>query len=268
MHRGDLTDAQWARLEPLLPPRKPWTGRPNLDHRPIVNGILWVLRTGAPWQDLPDRYGKPSTVSTRFYRWRRAGIWDRIFAVVRQQADAAGHLDWEVRYVDATVVRAHQHAAGAKTSAAATEALGRSQGGFSTKVHLRAEGRGKPLALVLTPGQQHEAGVFERLMAQGAVRRPGRGRPKLRPGCVVGDKGYSSRKIREYARRRGVRVTIPRRRDERRRGSFDRQAYHSRNRVERLINRLKQFRRIATRYEKRGANYLAMLTLTAITLWL
>ena len=114
MGRGDLTDEQWQRLEPLLPMQKPKTGRPGKDHRTIVNGILWVLRTGAPWRDLPPGYGPWRTVASRFYRWRKQGLWDRLLAEVQQQADAAGQIDWEVHYVDGTVVRAHQHAAGAK----------------------------------------------------------------------------------------------------------------------------------------------------------
>ncbi len=267
MNKGDLTDAQWASLQPLLPPRKPWTGRPNHDHRPILNGILWILRTGAPWRDLPARYGKPSTVSSRFYRWRQAGHWDRLFAVVQRHADVNGDLDWATHYVDATVVRAHQHAAGAKGSDAATEALGRSRGGFTTKVHVRAEGTGKPMALVVTPGQAHESTQFMALLAGGGVRRVGRGRPRQRPGRVVADKGYSSRRIRAYLRRRGIRITIPRKANERRRGPFDRAAYRARNLVERLIGRCKQFRRLATRYEKRAENYRAMWIIAGLLLW-
>ena len=114
MNRGDLTDEQWTALQPLLPPRKPKKGRTNHDHRRIINGILWILRTGAPWRDLPERYGLWGTVSSRFYRWRAAGIWERLFAAVPQQADAEGDLNWDVHFVDATVIRAHQHAAGAK----------------------------------------------------------------------------------------------------------------------------------------------------------
>lgn len=148
------------------------------------------------------------------------------------------------------------------------EALGRSQGGFSTKVHLRAEGQGQPMTFVLTPGQRHETVAFEQLMQQGAVKRVGRGRPRLKPRRVVGDKGYSSGAIRRSLRRRHMGITIPRRRDERRRGRFDRQMYRLRSRVEQLINRLKQFRRVATRYEKRAANYLAVLMIAAIWLWL
>ena len=114
MNRGDLTNEQWEKLEPLLPPLKPHTGRTNHDHRRIINGILWILRTGAPWADLPERYGPRGTVSSRYYRWRKAGVWDRLFAAVQQQADQEGRLDWDVHFVDATVIRAHQHAAGAK----------------------------------------------------------------------------------------------------------------------------------------------------------
>ena len=268
MSRKELTEAQWPRLQPLLPPQNAWTGRPAKDHRLVLNGILWIHRTGAPWRDLPDRYGPWQTVATRFYRWRAAGIWDALLAALQQRADAAGRLDWAVHYVDATIVRAHQHAAGARGGDAVAEALGRGRGGFSTKVHLRSEGGGKPMTLLLTPGQQHEAGAFEQLMGQGAVKRAGRGRPRLRPRRVVGDKGYSSGRIRRYARARGMRVTIPRKRNERRRGPFDRAAYRGRNRVERLINRCKQFRRLATRYEKRAENYRAMWVIAAVLLWL
>ena len=114
MRRRELTDEQWERLKSLLPPQKPRTGRPSRDHRTIVDGILWVLRTGAPWRDLPERYGPWQTVASRFYRWRKAGVWQRILEALQQHADAEGRLDWQIHFVDSTVIRAHQHAAGAK----------------------------------------------------------------------------------------------------------------------------------------------------------
>lgn len=117
MGRGDLTNEQWDRLMPLLPPQKPRTGRPANDHRTVMNGILWILRTGAPWRDLPERYGKWTTVYSRFQRWRKAGVWDRILGEVQALADQQGDLDWEIHFVDGTIVRAHQHAAGAKKAA-------------------------------------------------------------------------------------------------------------------------------------------------------
>ena len=116
--RYELTGAQWRRLEPLLPPERPQTGRPNHSHRTLLNGILWVLRTGAPWRDLPECYGPVGTVSSRFYRWRKAGIWQRVLETLQADADAAGLLDWDLHFVDASVVRAHQHAAGARRTGA------------------------------------------------------------------------------------------------------------------------------------------------------
>ena len=113
MRRHELSERQWQRLAPLLPPQKPTVGRPNLDHRTILNGLRWRLRTGCPWRDIPERYGKWETIYSRFRRWQQAGIWDRILAVIQAEDDAKGQLDWSLHMVDATVVRAHQHAAGA-----------------------------------------------------------------------------------------------------------------------------------------------------------
>jgi len=124
------------------------------------------------------------------------------------------------------------------------------------------------MTIALTPGQRHEVTAFETLMQQGAVKRPGRGRPRLRPGRIVGDKGYNSGKIRQFAHRHGICTTIPHKCNERRSGPFDKAIYRQRNRVERLINRMKQFRRLATRYEKRAENYRAFWIIAATILWL
>ena len=124
------------------------------------------------------------------------------------------------------------------------------------------------MTVVLTPGQRHEAAVFPQLMEGGEVKRRGRGRPRYRPRRIVGDKGYSSWAIRRWAQRRGIRTTIPRKRNECRTGPFDRTIYRLRNRIERLVNRLKQFRRLATRYEKHTEHFHAMWVIGAILLWL
>ena len=132
---------------------------------------------------------------------------------------------------------------------------------------MRAEGGGKPIAFVLQPGQHHESQAFEALMERGTVKRRRRGRPRRRPRRLAGDKAYSSRRIRMWLRRRGIRITIPHKRNERR-GPFNKALYKLRARIEHLINRLKQYRRIATRYEKRAENYLGMVTIGAILLYL
>lgn len=116
-HRHELTDDQWAAIEPHLPPQRPATGRPNRPHREIINAILWRLRAGAPWRDLPERFGPWETVYSRFRRWQLAGVWDRIFAAVQADADARGELDWSLHFLDGTTIRAHVHAAGAKKGA-------------------------------------------------------------------------------------------------------------------------------------------------------
>ena len=112
--RGELTQEQWERIQPLLPAQKPKTGRPSLSHRQVINGILWVLRTGAPWRDLPQRYGAWQTVSGRFYRWQRNGLWQQLLEELQHQAETIGQVNWEIHHVDGSIVRAHQHAAGAK----------------------------------------------------------------------------------------------------------------------------------------------------------
>jgi transposase len=133
---------------------------------------------------------------------------------------------------------------------------------------VRAEGHGKLMTLILTPGQQHEASVFQELLQQGAVRRAGRGRPRLRPTRVIGDKGYTGRRHRAACRRRGIRYTIPHQRRERRTGPFDRRLYRRRHRVENLIGRYKQFRSLATRYDKRALSYHALWLIAATILWI
>lgn len=112
--RGDLTDAQWERLEPLLPVSNRRCGRWR-DHRQVVNGVLYRIRTGVQWRDLPDRYGPWKTVHERHRRWSADGTWERLLQQVQAEADAVGDIDWDIS-VDSTTVRAHHHAAGARTA--------------------------------------------------------------------------------------------------------------------------------------------------------
>ena len=110
-HRHELTDDQWRRLE-LLP--RAQRGPQPRDLRRLVNGILWLDKTGAPWRDLPERYGPWRTVASRYYRWLRAGVWEHVLAALQAQGDQQGQVNWELHHVDSTVIRAHQHAAGAR----------------------------------------------------------------------------------------------------------------------------------------------------------
>src|SRR4051794_19710441 len=102
MKRHALTDSEWARLQPLPPPASTGRGRPRTDDRLIVEGILWRLATGAAWRDLPERFGPWATVYSRFHRWQRAGVWDRVLAALQADADARGDLDWTLHLLDST----------------------------------------------------------------------------------------------------------------------------------------------------------------------
>ncbi|WP_442817877.1 IS5 family transposase [Streptomyces sp. NBC_01591] len=305
--RGDLTEAERRRLEPLLPTGNNRCGRWR-DHRQVVNGILHRVRTGVQWRDLPERYGPWKTVYERHRRWSADGTWDRLLQQVQAQADATGRIDWDVS-VDSTSIRAHQHAAGARKApppavfkrgggnetperksmgeivrppgegGAGGEALGRSRGGFTTKIHLSADGRCRVLSLLLTAGQRADCTQFEPVMERIRVPRLGPGRPRTTPDSVSADKAYSNRRTRRYLRRRGIRHVIPEKSDQAvnrvRRGraggrpsGFDKERYKKRNTVERAINKLKNHRAVSTRYDKRAYVYLGTVTVAATIIWL
>lgn len=146
----------------------------------------------------------------------------------------------------------------------ADHALGRSRGGFGTKLHLVVDGGGVPLAAVVSPGEAHESRFVEPVLR--AVRLPTgrRGRPRVRPPRLAGDKGYSDPTVRRYLRGRGIGAVIPTRADQRANPAFDRRAYRRRNIVERVVGWLKENRRLATRDEKLAVNFLAMVKLAMI----
>ncbi|WP_432570866.1 IS5 family transposase [Kineococcus sp. SYSU DK005] len=286
-----LTDAAWARIEPMLPSTKPQRGGRWRDHRQVIEAIAWKYRTGSPWRELPERYGPWQTAYYRLTRWAADGTWQRLLEAVQADADAAGEMDWLVA-VDSTLVRVHQHGANTSRSAppggspgpdgdrrSRSHAIGRSRGGLTTKTHLAVDGLGRPLAIVLTAGNVNDTTVFAAVLSEIRVVRSGRGRPRTRPRQVVADKGYSSRANQRLLAARGIAATIPERADQlanrRARGSsggrpycFEAHTYRRRNVVERAFNRLKQWRGIATRYDKHARHYRAGLLLASLLLWL
>ncbi|MFJ5979299.1 IS5 family transposase [Arthrobacter sp. KFRI-F3372] len=285
-----FTDEQWARVEPLLPSSDGQRGRPFRNNRQTVEGIAYRYRCGIAWRDLPEQFGPWQTVWKRHRRYAADGTWDRIHAALLAQADADGGIDWTVS-VDSTINRAHQHGTNLPRTTGGTanykklwiepedHAVGRSRGGLSTKIHHACDGRGRPLAFILGPGQGSDSRRFPHVIEAISVPRIGGGRARNRPDAVMGDKAYSSRANRSLLRQKKIKAIIPEPRDQIanriRKGSrggrpvdFDREAYKGRSVVEQSFSLFKQWRSIATRYDKLAITYRAGVALYASLIWL
>lgn len=145
--RYELTDREWSIIQPVLPAKS--RGVPRIDDRFVLNGIFWVLRSGAPWRDLPECYGPYTTCYIPFNRWRKAGIWDNILAAMTDRRDD------DVQMLDTSIVRVHQHASCIKECE--SNCTGRSRGGLTTKIHAVVDAKGLPLRLALSAGQDHDS---------------------------------------------------------------------------------------------------------------
>src|SRR5580693_4154259 len=157
MSRGDLTEAEWRVLKGLLPVEreagKRGKGRPPEDNRNIINGILWRLRCGTPWRDVPEKYGNWNSIYRRFRRWSASGVWESVAIALAETMAESGHYN-----IDSTSVRAHVSAAGGKEDSSTSS--GRSLGGFTSKIHCLADVRGRPIAYHLTPGEAADCKAY------------------------------------------------------------------------------------------------------------
>lgn len=186
--RYELTDQERDAIEPMLPDKP--RGVPRVNDRRVLNGIFWVLRSGAPWRDLPTSFGPYTTCYNRFVRWRRAGVWGRIMTTLAITHDAS------VQMIDASMIRVHQH--GACITRNRRQTMGRSRGGLTSKIHAVVDANGLPVRLARSAGEAHDNRLAGKLLSRLKSKT-----------MLLADRGYDADWIRALAVKKGAWASIP-----------------------------------------------------------
>lgn len=247
MPRHMLSDELWTKLLKILLQLNVYFNR---GLRETIEGILYRIRTGVPWRDLPADFGKWNSVYKRFNTWSRKGVWSRLFDTLVADPD----LEWV--FMDGTYVNAHQHSAGAAGGGA--ENIGKSRAGNTSKIHLAVDAYGFPNAFTISGGEINDCTA-----AQDLIKKV----PEA--GTIIADKGHDSEQLRAQIEAKGMKVVIPRKKNSKRGNEgLDWHLYKYRHLVENAFARLKHFRAIATRYDKLGRNYESIVALACAFIWL
>nr|WP_288410779.1 IS5 family transposase [uncultured Sphingomonas sp.] len=245
-----LSDEAWAAIEPHLPKNQP--GARRVDDRRVISGIVHVLKAGCRWCDCPADYGPSTTIYNRFNRWSRRGFWLKLLDAL---VDAG--VVTKSTAIDSTYIKAQRAAFGGK-GGGKTQAIGRSRGGWTTKIHALTDVIGHPYALMLTAGNVSDVKAAPVLLERATRMR-----------YLLADKGYDADLLRRSLRDAGAVPVIPGRRNRKRTIRYDKDRYRGRHLIENAFCRLKDFRRVATRYDKLAANFLSGVAIaTALAFWL
>ena len=246
-----LSPEQWSRVLEFLRSQPDLYVGQESDCKRFIEAIIWMSRSGAPWRLLPSEYGKWNSVYKRFARWCEGGIWERM------HQHFIDDPDMEYLIIDSTVVRAHHPLrAHPKKRRASIASLGRSRGGFSTKVHVGVDGLGNPLRFRLTAGQEHDVTQAEELI------------DGLNGEYVIADRAYDSSQFIESVITSGALPVIPPRSNRKETRSYDEYLYRERHLVECFIGKIKHFRRIFSRFDKLANRYLGFLHFAGALIWL
>ena len=248
--RNTLSEQEWERLLPLLRSHpRVHVGNPMRCRR-FVDEVFRILRSGAQWRQLRHSQTNWNSVFKRFSAWAKHGVWQTVLDTLAQGADLQNIC------IDSTVNRAHACAAGAVASTAEAEALGRSRGGFTTKVHMAVDALGLPVRFLLTGGQRADVSQAQALVMG------------IPAGMVIADKGYDSDQFVSWLQEQGVQAVIPPKSNRKEPRACDFVTYKERHVVECTFGKLKHYRRMAFRFEKKASHYMEMLAFAAVLLWL
>ena len=247
MPRLMLSDEHWSKLLEILLHMAIYNKR---DLRMTVEGMLYRMRTGCPWRDLPKAFGDWNRIYKRFNAWSACGKWLRIFKALVVEPD----MEWA--FIDGSYAKAHQHSAGAASRK--DEAIGKSRAGNTSKIHLAVDAHGLPVEFEVTGGQINDCSQAAALIAKLPTAQ-----------AIVADKGYDSEAIREQIGQQGAKVVIPRKRTSvKGNADLDRGLYRNRHLVENAFARLKHYRAVASRFDKLKRNYESVVAMACALLWL
>jgi len=247
MPRTMLNDEHWSKLSVIMLKDRVYD-KPG--HRNTLEGILYRMRTGCPWRDVPESFGDWSAIYRRFNLWSKKGVLMRLFKSLSYEPD----LEWE--FIDGSIVKAHQHSTGARTED--DEGIGKSVAGNTTKIHMAVDSYGLPIEFYITGGEVHDSKAAPTLI-------------DMLPNAdyIIADRGYDSEALREQIRGKNAIPVIPRKKNSKvGNDDIDWCLYKYRHLVENVFSRLKQYLGIATRYDKLKRNYEGTLALACCMIWL
>jgi transposase len=245
-----IKEQEWKEIFRILSNIKRIHTKNETNIRRFVEAIWFVSRSGCQWRLLPSHYGSWRSVHRKFKKWSDKGIWETLFLQIQKDPDL------EAVMIDATIVRAHACSAGYGKESQPQQALGRSRGGFSTKIHALVDALGNPLKFILSAGQRHEISQAEALI-EGISRT-----------IVIGDKGYDSNAFIETLTTKGCLCVIPPKRNRLNLRNYDEHWYKERHLIECFFSKIKHFRRVFSRFDKTSASFLAFLHFVSIFIWL
>ncbi len=247
MPRLLLSDEHWSKLRNILRQMAIYD-KPDLHL--TVEGMLYRMRVGCPWRDLPEAFGCWNSIYKRFNAWSAAGKWVNLFKALVVEPD----MEWI--FIDGSYAKAHQHSSGAASGA--DEAIGKSRGGNTSKIHLVVDAYGLPVDFEITGGDINDCTVAPELIVQFPEAE-----------VIIADKGYDSEQIRAAIESQGARPVIPRRRNSVKGNTdLDKGLYRYRHLVENTFARLKHYRAVASRFDKLKRNYESVVAMACMTLWL
>lgn len=250
MKKEYITEYAWSKIFTFLKSTKKVYVGSEVKCKTFIESIYWMSRTGAQWRHLDSKFGKWNSTFKRFKEWDKKNIWGELMEYCIQDPD----LEYEM--IDATIVRAHPCAAGYKKDSQEKEGLGRSKGGFTSKIHVKTDALGNPLKIILTPGQRNDITQAHYLI-ENSVN-----------SAIIADKGYDADHFRILIAQKGCKAEIPSKANRKKPYEYDEFLYKERHVIECFFNKIKHFRRIFSRYDKSAASYVSFLSFVGAIIWL